>query len=199
MRVIAGIAKGRILLGPKGDSIRPVLDKVKQAIFNILGDIEGACVLDLFAGTGSIGIEALSRGASQATFVDISREATILIRKNLERCSFADQAKVVQHEIPIKLARLAAGSFPRIPESELGSSGRPLSQPGQFDLIFVDPPYDQHLVNRTLKAIVREKLLAAQGTIVIEHSPREPIANDLSLKPINQRKYGQTLVSFLKQ
>jgi len=88
MRVIAGTAKGRILVGPKGRGIRPALDKVKGAIFNILGDITGKTVLDLFAGTGSIGIEALSRGAATCVFVDSSREAVELIRKNLERCGF---------------------------------------------------------------------------------------------------------------
>lgn len=176
MRVIAGIAKGRVLFGPKTDRIRPAIDKVKGAIFNILGDIVGLKVLDLFAGTGSIGIEALSRGAAHCTFVDASRDAVKLILKNLKKTGFEKQSHVVR----INLRR------PFHPS------------PPTFHLIFVDPPYDQNLVNPTLRAIVREKLLAAGGIVVVEHSPRESLADDLELTVYDKRKYGQTLVSFLK-
>ncbi len=176
MRVIAGSAKGHTLLGPKSDKIRPVLDKVKGAIFNILGDIQGARVLDLFAGTGAVGIEALSRGAAHGTFVDGSREGVELIRRNLERCKFKESATIVKFKIP------------PIP---------PFAK-GGLDLIFVDPPYDRDLVNPTLRAIAREKLLAAGGIVVVEHSPRELIADDCGLAIVDTRKYGQTLVSFLR-
>jgi 16S rRNA (guanine(966)-N(2))-methyltransferase RsmD len=177
MRVIAGSQKGRILAGPKSAKIRPALDKVKQAIFNILGDVEGLQVLDLFAGTGSIGIEALSRGAHFAVFADSEPEALRLIRENLKRTDFEKQARILKLRLPFR--RFTDPPFP-------------------FDLIFVDPPYDRNLVNPTLRAIAREKILAPRGTVVVEHSPREPIEEDVGLAIIDRRKYGQTLISFLK-
>ena len=227
MRVIAGTAKGRILLGPKGArslEIRPVLDKVKGAIFNILGGIEGCHVLDLFAGTGAVGIEALSRGAAHVTFVDDSHAAIVLIRRNLERCNFLPRSMVIQEKIPVKqtrggevltrhgsLAVTAARALTlgrrRIKTMEATAcerSRQDLPPPGLFDLIFVDPPYDQGLVNRTLRWIAREKMVADGGTVVVEHSPREPIATQQMggegspLSLYDQRKYGQTYVSFLR-
>jgi len=181
MRVISGQAKGRVLLGPKSDRIRPALDKIKGAIFNILwnilGNIEGAKVLDLFAGTGSIGIEAISRGASEAVFVDEGTEALQLIRKNLVLCRFENRGKIIRLPIPRQLSRL--------------------KNQGPFQLIFVDPPYDKDLVNPTLRAINKEKILAPDGIIIVEHSPRELI-EEVGLSIIDSRKYGQTLISFLK-
>jgi len=165
------------LAGPKSDKIRPALDKVKQAIFNILGNIEGCRVLDLFAGTGSIGIEALSRGAVHAVFVDGDPEAIRLIRKNLQQTGFDDPARVLRLQIPSELKRIRHSTF---------------------DLIFIDPPYDRNLVNPTIRAVAREKILAPRGTVVVEHSPREPIADDAGLTLVDQRKYGQTVISFLK-
>lgn len=184
MRVISGIAKGRILLGPpknkKTPSIRPVLDKVKAAIFNILYNVEAKTVLDLFAGTGAIGIESLSRGADQTVFVDSGDEALKIIRKNLERCRFENIATVLKARIPRDLGRVA-------------------KKFGAFDLIFVDPPYDKDLVNPTLAAIAREKLLAPSGIVVVEHSPRERIDEGVGLRLKDRRKYGQTVISFLCQ
>ena len=178
MRVIAGQLKGRSLKGPRSERIRPALDKVKQAIFNILGDIEGRTVLDLFAGTGSIGLEALSRRASRAVFADAGAEAIGLIRQNLVLCRCEGKGTVVRLRLPRDLPRLA-----RRFEA--------------FDLIFVDPPYDKNLVNPTLEAIGREKILAPGGTVVVEHSPREPVSPEEGLLLADQRKYGQTCVSFL--
>lgn len=181
MRVISGSAKGRILTGPKSDRIRPALDKVKQAIFNILWEIQGKTVLDLFAGTGSIGIEAISRGAAHCTFVDLSREALNLVKKNLEKCGLEMYAKIFKFKIPPIPPRIKG-------EAEEG-----------FALIFVDPPYDNNLVNPTLLEIARENLLAPDGIVVVEHSPREPIKKETGLRLVDQRKYGQTLISFLKR
>lgn len=180
MRVISGREKGRRLAGPKSDKIRPALDKIKQAIFNILGNVEGLTVLDLFAGTGSIGIEALSRGATFALFVDFGTQALQLIRKNLNLCGFQEQGEIVRLKIPRDLSRLSRRFDP-------------------FDLIFVDPPYDKGLVDPTLEAIAREKILAPHGTVVVEHSPRELIGGKSGLALVDQRKYGQTLISFFKE
>ncbi|MBI2083251.1 MAG: 16S rRNA (guanine(966)-N(2))-methyltransferase RsmD [Deltaproteobacteria bacterium] len=179
MRVISGSAKGHRLKSPKGSAIRPALDKIKGAIFNILGDLEGMKVLDLFAGTGSIGIEALSRGAKLATFIDNSRPALQLVHHNLEKCRLADRGHIVKLKLPLELGHLPRTYSP-------------------FDIVFVDPPYDQKLINPTLRRLVREKILAPSGIVVIEHSPREKIAEDVGLTIIDERKYGQTIISFLK-
>lgn len=176
MRVISGTSKGRRLKGPRSDKIRPALDKVKQAIFNILCDLEELRVADLYAGTGSIGIEALSRGAGEAVFVDSAPEALQIVKKNLDLCRL--------HGLVLKL---------ELPQG-IGLLGRKFKP---FDLIFVDPPYDHNLINPTLRAIEREKILTPEGRIVVEHSPREPIGNLTGLSIIDQRKYGQTLISFL--
>ena len=177
MRIIAGTAKGLTLLGPKTDSIRPVLDKVKGAIFNILYDVSGKTILDLFAGTGSIGLEALSRGAASATFVDNSPEALKIVRENLKRAKFENNSQILKVRLPFR---------------------RWTDTPSQFDLIFNDPPYDRRLVHPTIEAIVREKLLAPAGIVIVEHSPRETIEDIEGLTLTDQRKYGQTLISFLK-
>ncbi len=181
MRVIAGTAKGRILTGPKSHSIRPALDKVKGAIFNILYDVSGLNVLDVFAGTGAIGIEALSRGAEAAVFLDASSEALDIIRKNVEACGFGTRSRILRTRLPEELKTVARKSSIET-----------------FDLIFVDPPYDKDLVNSSLALIVRQKLLAEGGTIVVEHSPRETIRAPEGLSLYDSRKYGQTVISFLK-
>ncbi len=180
MRVIAGTAKGRILTGPKSHSIRPALDKVKGAIFNILFDVSGLNVLDVFAGTGSIGIEALSRGAKHAVFLDAAPEALGVIKKNLEICRFTDRATILRTKLPEDLRTVAK-------RSGIAS----------FDLVFVDPPYDKNLVNPSLRRIAELGLLAANGRILVEHSPRETIQEVPGLAVNDQRVYGQTLISFL--
>lgn len=178
MRIISGQAKGRILHGPKSDKIRPALDKVRQAVYNILGDVQGESILDLFAGTGSMGLEGLSRGAEYAVFVDDNTEALQLIRKNLDLCRF-ENASIVK----LKLSQGLPKIFERF---------------GSFDLIFHDPPYDQNLVNPTLRAITETQLLSPKGFVVVEHSPREKVVEMEELRVVSQRKYGQTLISFLK-
>lgn len=180
MRVIAGSAKGRTLVGPKSHAIRPALDKVKGAIFNILFDVSDLTVLDVFAGTGSIGIEALSRGARFAVFLDASPEAIGVIQKNLELCRFLEKAKILRSKLPEDLRTVAKRS---------GIEA--------FDLIFVDPPYDKDLVNPALKKISELGLLAEGGRIIVEHSPRESIGNIPGLTVTDRRDYGQTAITFL--
>ncbi len=185
MRVIAGEAKGRKLFAPKSHNIRPVLDKVKGAIFNILFDVSDLRVLDLFAGTGAVGIEALSRGASHATFVDSSFEAISILKKNLEHCKFTERSKIFPRPVPVAIEFYSKNSE-------------------QFDLIFVDPPYLKGLVNQTLNKIASSGILAKKGKVIVEHSPKEPIelSHQRTNEPIiltDTRKYGQTLVSFLCQ
>lgn len=183
MRIIAGIARGHPLIGPKSARIRPVLDQVKEAIFNILGPMTDLTVLDLFAGTGSLGFEALSRGAKQIIFVDNFVEALRLLRKNAEKLGFENQIKIMR------------GFLPRAVKSLAGFDTA-------FDLIFVDPPYDRDLVAPTLQALrhalrAQHKLVDRHSRIIIEHSPREPALGE-GFIVADERVYGQTRITILK-
>jgi 16S rRNA (guanine(966)-N(2))-methyltransferase RsmD len=180
VRIIAGTAKGRRLATPTGSHIRPVLDQVKESIFNILYSVENLDVLDLFAGTGSIGLEAISRGAASVMFVDSDREAVKLLHENIRKCSFENQCRVIPKHINSALKMLE-------------KSGR------KFDLIFIDPPYLKDLVNPTIRQVFETGLLNDGGTIIIEHHPKEPIENlPNGLKISDERKYGQTLMTFAR-
>ncbi len=153
MRVITGSARGRKLKEPAGRAIRPTTDKVKEAMFNIVQfDIEGRRVLDLFAGTGQLGIEALSRGAASAVFLDESGEAVKLVRENLRASGLEKQAQVVQ-----------------------GDSLRYLAQGEKFDLIFLDPPYDSPLLEKTVEAIQAFDILREGGIMVCESMPEKQL------------------------
>ncbi|MBL7685602.1 MAG: 16S rRNA (guanine(966)-N(2))-methyltransferase RsmD [Deltaproteobacteria bacterium] len=180
MRVIAGSAKGHRLQSPQTLKVRPATDKVKGALFNILGNIEGLKVLDLFAGTGSVGIEALSRGAATCHFVEADRHIATYILKNLSHCHFENQGNLLQKRVDWALKYFH-------------------QKQQYFDLIFVDPPYDQNLVNPTLKEIDSFELLSLGGWIVVEHSPRENILKQERLEIFDERSYGQTRISFLKR
>jgi 16S rRNA (guanine966-N2)-methyltransferase len=181
MRVIGGAAKGRRLLAPKGEAVRPTADRVKESLFNILpGDFSGMKVLDLFAGTGNLSIEALSRGADHAVLIDASERSVAVIRENLRRLSLAPRAEVWMAPVGRSLRILA-----RRQES--------------FDIIFLDPPYDQGLANRSVAVIAQGNLLKKPGTIVVEHSARETLQQRYdSLKLHDERRYGDTLLSFYK-
>ena len=144
MRVITGTARGRRLKTPEGMDIRPTTDNVKESVFNILQfDIEGRRVLDLFAGTGQLGIECLSRGAKEAVFIDQSRDAVKIVKENLKACGFS--APVLQQD---------AISYP--------------NACGKFDLIFVDPPYDAGLYKTVLEKINSIDILSEGGIILCE-------------------------------
>ena len=152
MRVITGSARGRKLIEPKSMDIRPTLDSVKESIFNILQfDIEGRRVLDLFAGTGQLGIEALSRGARSATFVDESNEALTIVRANLEKCNLKGE-----------VARENALAF--------------LQHCGKYDVIILDPPYESKLMDAVLSKIIQFDILSDSGIIICETSIETTIA-----------------------
>ena len=151
MRVITGTAGGRRLKTPENYDIRPTTDKVKESVFNIIQfDIEGRRVLDLFAGTGQMGIECLSRGAASCVFVDKDREAVRIVKDNLKTCGF--RATVVQED---------AIAF--------------LKSCGKFDIIFIDPPYDAKLYEPALKIINLVDILSESGIIVCEARREEPL------------------------
>lgn len=179
MRVIGGTAKGRRLLAPKGRAVRPTAARVKESLFNILPrDFSGLKVLDLYAGTGNVSIEALSRGAEQAVLVDGSARATATIKENLRRFGFAGRAEVWLAPVARALRSLAKRGV-------------------VFDMIFLDPPYDRGLTQTTLDIIDKLNLLRESGTIVAEHSGREALQSRYGQLALHdQRRYGDTVLSF---
>lgn len=183
MRIVAGSARGRALAGPRPGSahIRPTADRVRETLFNVLGQwLEGQVVLDLYAGTGALALEALSRGASRAVLVDQDREALALCRSNARSLGFEPQAEVLAQPVERAVKLLA--------------------QRGErFDLIFADPPYAARQVERVLEQVVGEGLLAAAGTLVVEHDRREPAPQEQAgLRRVDQRRFGDTLVSLYR-
>ena len=181
MRVIGGDARGRRLKVPKGRNVRPTAARVKEALFNILPrDLSGVKVLDLYAGTGNLTIEALSRGAAEAILIDSSAQSARAIRQNLRRLNLVARTKVWVTPVT-RAARL-------------------LAQRGEtFDMIFLDPPYGQRLVEKTLRVIAEGGLLRESGILIAEHSIRDPIEQSYgSLLLHDQRRYGDTLLSFFK-
>ncbi|PIR25538.1 MAG: 16S rRNA (guanine(966)-N(2))-methyltransferase RsmD [Deltaproteobacteria bacterium CG_4_10_14_0_2_um_filter_43_8] len=179
MRVIAGRFKKTKLVAPKTFSTRPVLDQVKEAIFNILFNISDMQVLDLFAGSGSMGIEALSRDAAHCTFVENGKLALKAISENIAKCSLQPENLVIPTSVQSAITQLE-------------------KKKKSFDLIFVDPPYLKNLLNPTLAKLAKSSLIHEESIIVAEHHPKEPIeADKLGLVLTDERRYGQTLISFL--
>ena len=165
MRVITGAARGRKLKTPENYDIRPTTDNVKEAVFNIIQfDIEGRRVLDLFAGTGQLGIECLSRGARECVFVDKSREAVKIVRENLKTCGLS--ATVLQED---------ALSF--------------LRACGKFDVIFVDPPYDAPVYEQVLEIINLVDILSDGGIIICE-ARREKLLPEMTAPYYKRREYN---------
>lgn len=177
MRVITGTARGRRLGELKGMETRPTTDKVKESIFNCIQfDVAGARVLDLFAGTGQLGIEALSRGAQSALFVDKRADAVRLIRENLALCRLEESAQVVCGD---SLAQLAA-------------------QRAGFDLIFLDPPYDTTLLDEALARIAAFDILLPGGIIVAESAADKSLAPP-PLCSAREYRYGKIKVTIFRR
>jgi 16S rRNA (guanine(966)-N(2))-methyltransferase RsmD len=180
MRIISGTLKGRKLLTPRKGLLRPTSDRVKESMFNILGpEVEGKVVLDLFAGTGNLGIEALSRGARKAVFVEKNREAFRLVQRNLLNCGMTERSEVLLKEIDQGLRLLG-------------------TQDRRFDLIFMDPPYEKGLIRKTLEVLATRVVYHPDSIVVLEHDRREPLPNlSGSWTLLRQRRTGDTLLSFL--
>jgi 16S rRNA (guanine(966)-N(2))-methyltransferase RsmD len=178
MRIVGGDLGGRVLRAPAGAATRPTSEKVRQAIFNILPDPDGAEVLDLYAGSGALGIEALSRGAAHATFFEKAKPALDALRGNLRELGIEARSTVVAGDSVSLAARHAPGA--------------------PYRLVFVDPPYRSDLASRGVLAIPTANL-APDAVIVIEHDKRNPPPDELgSLLRTDQRRYGDTLVSFYR-
>lgn len=178
---MAGTARGRALLTPKGKQIRPTSDRVRESLFNVLGQwMDGLRVLDLYAGTGALALEALSRGAALAVLVDQDREAAKLCRENAEALRLSDRAEVLAMPVARAAALLERRAAP-------------------FELIFADPPYATRAAADVLDLVAHHRLLTPDGTLVVEHDRREG-APDLhqGLARVDQRRFGDTRVSLYR-
>ncbi len=180
MRIITGTAKGLKLKTPRGRDVRPTGDRVKESLFAILADrIPGAVVADIFAGTGNLGLEALSRGAAAAVFVDASADSIALVRANAALARLADRAEILRLDAAAAVSRFAR-------------AGR------TFDLIFCDPPYNKGLAAAIVDKIDAAAIVRPGGALIIEHSRHEQLPADLvNLTVTRTERYGETLVSFL--
>ncbi|MBI4971342.1 MAG: 16S rRNA (guanine(966)-N(2))-methyltransferase RsmD [Candidatus Omnitrophica bacterium] len=179
MRIIAGEFKGRTLAFPKTRDVRPAMDKVRGSIFNVLGEVvNNADVLDLFAGCGSLGFEALSRGAHSVTFVDTNHLALDSISTNASKLRVIEKVKI--------FAKPAISALPI-----LKHTGK------QFHLIFIDPPYDLGYLRKTLSQIYDFDILRPFGWIVIEHSKRELPEEMGDYKIVKQTHFGATYLTYL--
>jgi 16S rRNA (guanine966-N2)-methyltransferase len=180
LRITGGSARGRKLAAPRSDVIRPTCDRVREALFNIIGQrIVGSRVLDLFAGTGAIGIEALSRGASFALFVDLSLEAGHLIEANLRTCISQPHAAFASLNLATTL--------------HLHSLRAKMAPGACFDLVFMDPPYQKNLAQRVLAMVETTDILAKGALVVVEEHRRVTLpATVASLILIDHRRYGET-------
>jgi len=176
MRVIAGSAGGLKLLSPNGNDTRPTADRVREALFSIIGDdIAGASFLDLFAGTGAVGIEALSRGAGRAVFVDASPQCVEIINKNLAHTRLTDNARVTNADVCFALKKILNDSF---------------------DIIYVDPPYGGGVTEAALNDIILYKRLADNGFIITEYGAGEVICKPDGLTIVKEKAYGRTRLIF---
>lgn len=175
MRIIAGTARGLKLQPPQGREIRPTADRVREALFNILmRRIAGSRFLDLYAGTGANGIEALSRGAEQAVFVEASPEGYQCIRSNLISTKLNMGGLVLKHRLPEEMHRI----------------------PGDFDIIFADPPYAGTDYGALLEAIATRQLLRSEGIVCVEHRRNTTLPEKVGgLQCARSRRYGDTALS----
>jgi len=182
VRIIGGTLKGRRLVDWEESGIRPIRDLVRSALFNIVADfVPGAACLDLFAGTGAVGLEALSRGATSCLFIDSSQAACGLIRRNLDALDLLDRGEVFHGD--------AADGTERF-----------LARGRRFDLVFIDPPYYQDLAPRALSALADGRGLTDDPVVVVASSKRETMDERLGvLRVIEQRRYGDNILWFYRR
>ena len=190
MRVVTGEAKGRKLKGPKTAGTRPIIDRVKTALFDILSTrVDDARFLDLFAGTGSVGIEALSRGAASATFIEMNYSVLKLVRENLKITGLGDRAETLHTDAFKFLQSYAA--------SNRTSAG---SQERKYDIIYVAPPQYHEMAARALQLLDTARLVPDTGLVIVQIHPKErPVVAAVPLTRLvltGERKYGSTLLMF---
>lgn len=171
MRIIAGTAGGRKLKSIKGTPTRPTLDRVKESLFSIINFyIPAASVLDLFAGFGSLGLESLSRGAKELLLVEKNKRNIQVIKENVEICNFSDKSTVIRDDVFIFLQNISS----------------------VFDLILMDPPYGKNYAVRALELIIKNKVIAQDGIVVVEHGVEEKMKDYQFLTIIKSKSYGDT-------
>jgi len=180
MRICGGTSRGRRLFTPRGHSLRITADRVKESLFDIVADCDGADVLDLFAGTGNVGIEAASRGARFIVFVEKNPRHIDIIKKNLDLCGMTEKSDVIQATVHDGIKACARGN-------------------AVFDIIFADPPYGAGAVTDTLRCLADHSVLAPGCIIVIEHSRKEVFESPKEFHIVDQRHYGDTVLTFLRE
>ena len=179
MRIIAGIHRGRILASPRDRSVRPTTDRAKQTIFDVLSnriDFEGLQVLDLFAGSGSLGLEAISRGAASVTFVDNSRDSLALLQRNVGALRCEDRCTTYQADVFWYLKNTQA----------------------RYDVVFADPPYRLERIGMIPTAIHESGVLKQRAFVVMEHSRESAVELDDKVYDILRKPFGQTTVLILQ-
>ena len=182
MRIVGGEYRSRLIEMPKGAQTRPTQDRVREAVFNILTDVNGMRVLDLFAGSGAYGIEALSRGADHATFVENNSRCLAVIESNIESLKIPES----------RYAILRSSAYMVL--SKLEKDGE------KFDLVFVDPPYHKDMAKKCLLYIDYYDILSPIGLVVVEHFRTDSLEEELNnLIPHKERKYGDTIITIFKR
>lgn len=180
MRIVGGEFRGRPLASPRSDSIRPTTDRTREALFNVLSHsyadkLAGARVLDLFAGTGAFGLEAMSRGASYCVFIEESAEGRGLIRTNVETLGLQGRTKIFRRDA-----------------TALGEAGTI----APFDIVFADPPYGKGLAEKALIAALAGGWLKPDALVLVEEASATPFATPAGLVAVDRRDYGETSVTF---
>lgn len=178
MRIISGVRRGTVLLSPKGEETRPTTDRVRENIFNLIQtEIYGKTVLDLFSGSGAMGIEALSRGADFCLFSDISKDAVEVIKKNVNKTSFSDKAEIKNSSFENVLKGIT----------------------GNYSLIFLDPPYHKGYLNKAIELLIEKKLLSDDALIVCETDYDEEIGTFEGISLIKDKTYGRVRVRIFRK
>lgn len=177
MRVVAGSKRGAVLLSPKGDETRPTTDRVKENIFNLIQfDVSEKEVLDLFSGSGAMGIEALSRGALFCTFVDSSKSAIDIIKKNVAKTGFQGQSETVNSSFDVFLNNTSK----------------------KFSLVFLDPPYHKGYIDKATEILIKKNLLKDDAVIVCETDYDEELLKNNTLSLIKEKHYGRVRVRIFR-
>ena len=196
LRIIGGEFRGKRLSSFRGVDLRPTTDRIRESIFDILShQLPGSIVLDLFAGTGALGLEALSRGATFGVFVDQNKKALSVIERNIRSLDIGTQTKMIRWNIGnnLNFIRRVQRESSRLSPGDSDEADRWI-----FSLVFIDPPYNRQLVGQTLRHLHSSGSLAKGAVVVVEHSPSESIPEDaVGFTILDQREYGQAEISFL--
>ena len=181
MRIIGGEVKGRILSFPSRSKERPTSDFLREALFNLLGSLQGKIFLDLFAGSGSVGLEAASRGAQEVYLIEKNKNLIEVIKNNIQTCALEQKCRVIGADVAIGLRDLFKKKY-------------------EVDVVFADPPYNRNLAGRTLTSLNKYRVLREGGIVVIQHSTKENCGEflDENIHQIKQKKYGENALTFFK-